>query len=102
MLAILGKLFDNIARTKVLGGLNRALGFVFGLVKGACIVIIINIIAVALSLVPMINNTVIKPVIQENTKIEKFVYEKTDYVIGKYVIEGELVQNWIDSLWEKR
>ncbi len=102
VLAILGKLFDNIARTKVLGGLNRALGFVFGLVKGACIVIIINIIAVALSLVPMINNTVIKPVIQENTKIENFVYEKTDYVIGKYVIEGELVQNWIDSLWEKR
>lgn len=102
VLAILGKLFDNIARTKILGGLNRALGFVFGLVKGACIVIIINIIAVALSLIPMINNSVIKPVINENTKVEKFVYEKTDSIIEKYVIDGELVQNWIDSLWENR
>lgn len=102
VLLILGKLFDNIARTKIMGGLNRVLGFVFGLVKGACIVVIINIIAVALSLVPVVNNTIIKPVIQENTKVEKFVYEKTDDVIGKYVIEGKLVQNWIDNLWENR
>ncbi len=102
VLAILGKLFDNIARTKVLGSLNRVFGFLFGLVKGACIVIIINFIAVALSLVPVINNTVIKPVIQDNTKVEKFVYEKTDDLVGKYVIEGKLVQNWIDSLWENR
>lgn len=102
VLAILGKLFDNIARTKVLGGLNRALGFVFGLVKGACIVIIINIVAVALSLIPAINNTVIKPVLQENTTVEKFVYEKTDEVIGKYVVDGQLIQKWIDGLWENR
>lgn len=102
VLAILGKLFDNIARTKVLGGLNRVLGFVFGLVKGACIVIIINIVAVALSLIPMVNNTVIKPVLQENTKIESFVYEKTDEVIGKYVVDGQIIQKWIDGLWENR
>lgn len=102
VLAILGKLFDNIARTKILGSLNRVLGFVFGLVKGACIVIVINFVLVALSLVPAINNTIIQPVIAENTKIEKFVYEKTDELVGKYVIDGQLIQNWIDGLWENR
>ena len=102
VLAILGKMFDNIARTKILGGLNRVLGFVFGLVKGGCLVIIVNIIMVALSLVPVINNSVIKPVVQDNTKIEKVIYEKTDYFIGKYVIEGKMIQTWIDNLWENR
>lgn len=102
VLAILGKLFDNITRIKVLGGLNRALGFMFGLIKGACIVIIVNFVIVALSLVPVINNNFVKPVVQENTKIEKFVYEKTDDIVGKYVIEGKLIQNWINGLWENR
>ena len=102
VLAILGKLFDNIARTRVLGSLNRVLGFVFGVVKGGCIVVIFNIVAVALSLVPMINNTIIKPVIQDNTKVEKVIYQKTDEIVGKYVIEGKMIQTWIDNLWENR
>ena len=50
----------------------------------------------------MINNTIIKPVIQDNTKIEKVIYQKTDEIVGKYVIEGKMIQTWIDNLWENR
>ena len=98
---ILSKIFDNIARTKVLGGINKILGFFFGALKAGLIVVVINCILVALSLIPMVNN-VISPVIQDNTTIEKFVYNTTDDVIGKYVIEGNMIQTWIEDLWESR
>jgi len=98
---LLSKIFDNIARTKVLGGLNKFLGLLFGAVKAGLIIIVLNCIVVALSLIPAVNN-VITPVIKENTTIEKFIYEKTDEVIGEYVIEGNMIQTWIEDLWNSR
>lgn len=100
-LALLSKLFDNIARTKVLGGINKILGLVFGLLKAGVVIVALNFVLVGLTMIPAVNNT-ITPIVQDNTKIEKFVYNKTDDTFGKYVIEGDAIQNWITSLWEKR
>ena len=101
VVALLRKLFDKIAKTKVLGGLNKILGLCLGLIKAAVIIIVVNCVMVGLSLIPVVNKT-ITPIVQDNTKIERFVYNKTDEIVGKYVIEGEMLQDWISSLWESR
>lgn len=98
---LLSKIFDNIARTRILGGVNKILGILFGAIKACLIIIILNCVLVALSLVPAVNNT-ITPIIQDNTTIEKFIYNKTDEVIGKYIIEGNMIQTWVENLWESR
>jgi len=101
IVALLRKIFDKITKTKILGGLNKILGLVLGLAKAAVIVIIANCALVGLSLIPTVNKF-ITPIIQDNTYVEKFVYNKTDELVGKYIVEGEVVQNIIDSLWESR
>lgn len=101
VVAILTKLFDKIAKTKILGGLNKILGLILGVVKGAVIVFIINVVLVGLSLMPAVNKT-ITPIIQDHTYVEKFVYNQTDKLAGKYIIEGEAIQNWINNLWNNR
>lgn len=101
VVALLSRLFDNIEKTKVLGGLNKILGLVLGFVRAALIIVIINLVLVGLSLVPAVNK-IISPIIKDNTKIERVVYKKTDQIFGKYVIEGDTVKNWVEDLWEKR
>ena len=101
LLALLSKLFDNIAKTKVLGVLNKVLGLVFGVIKAGLVIIVFNFILVGLSLIPAVNNT-IKPLIQDNTHIEKVIYNQTDKFVGKHVIEGDMVQKWISSAWNNR
>lgn len=101
IIAILSRLFDNIARTKILGGLNKVFGLIFGVVKACCIVFILNCLLVGLSLIPAVNNT-ITPVIQDNTYIEKFVYNQTDKIVEKYIIDGNAIQEWVNNLWENR
>lgn len=100
-LALLSKLFDSIARTKVLGGVNKVVGLVFGLLKAAVIIIALNFTLVGLTMIPAVNNT-ITPLIQDNTHIEKVIYNKTDETFGKYIIEGDAIQNWITNLWQNR
>ena len=99
--ALLSKFFKNIEQTKILGGLNKILGFILGLLKGLLIAGIINCILVALTLIPAVNKT-ITPLIQDNTHVEKVVYNTTDKLFGKYIIEGDTVKNLIENLWEKR
>ena len=98
---ILSKLFDKIASTKILGGLNKILGLVFGLVKAGCIILIGNCILIALSLVPAINGF-LTPIIQDNTHVERAIYNTTDKYVEEYIIEGELIQNWVNDLWANR
>ncbi len=100
-LALLMKLFKKIEQTKVLGGLNKILGLTLGLIKGAFIVLAINCVLVALTLIPFVNKTV-DPIIQDHTHVEKFVYKTTDKLFGKYVIEGNMVGKWIEISWNKR
>ena len=101
VLALLSKLFDNIARTKILGSLNKILGLAFGLLKAGCIIVLFNCVLVALSLVPAVNDT-ITPIIQDNTHVEKVIYNKTDEIVGDYIVENEAIQNWITNLWNNR
>ena len=101
VIKLLSKLFDNISRTRILGGVNRVLGVLFGLVKGAVMVFLINGLLVALSMIPAVNTT-ITPIIQDHTYVEKFVYNTTDNLVEKYVIEGEVVQNWLEGVWNAR
>ena len=101
VVALLTKLFDKIAQTKVLGGLNKILGLVLGVVKAAIIIFVVNGILVALTLVPAVNKT-ITPVIQNNTYVEKVVYNTTDKLAGKYIIESNAIQKWVNNLWEAR
>lgn len=100
-IALLSKLFKNIEQTKILGGLNKILGLTLGLLKAGLIILVVNVVFVALSLVPAVNKT-ITPIIQDNTHVEKVIYNTTDKYFGKYVIEGDTVKNWIEDLWEKR
>lgn len=101
VVALLSKFFDKIEKTKILGGLNKILGLTLGLVRAGLIIIICNIVLVGLSLVPTANK-VISPLIKDNTTVEKVIYNTTDKVFGKYVIEGDTVKNWVEDLWEKR
>lgn len=101
VIALLSKLFDNLSRIKIIGGLNKIFGLIFGLIKGVCVIFIFNAVLVALSLIPAVNNT-ITPVIQDNTKIEKVVYNTTDKLVGKYIIDNNVIQNWINDLWNSR
>lgn len=101
VIALLSRLFDNIARTKILGGLNKVIGLLFGVLKAGCVIVLLNCILVALSLIPAVNDT-ITPLIQDNTHIEKVIYNTTDDFIEKYIIEGDLLDDWITDLWNSR
>lgn len=98
---LLMKLFDKLTRAKVIGGANKILGLIFGVLRAVIIVFSVNLIVVAMSLIPMVNNA-ITPLIQENTYVEKVIYNATDNLIEKTVIEGDLIKNWTTSLWENR
>lgn len=99
--ALLSKLFKKIEQTKVLGGLNKILGLALGLIKASLIVLVINCILVGVSLIPL-GNKLLTPVIQDNTHVEKVIYNTTDQLFEKYVIKGDVVDNLIENLWEKR
>lgn len=99
--ALLSKLFKNIAQTKILGGINKILGLVLGLLKATLIVGVVNCILVAITLVPTANK-MLTPLIQDNTYVEKVIFNTTDNLFGKYVIEGDTVKNWVENLWNSR
>ena len=76
---LISRFFDNITRTKVFGGLNKILGFVFGSLKGLAIVSFFVLITICLSFVPKINKK-IYPLIQNDTYVVKLAYNTTDAV----------------------
>lgn len=98
---ILTKIFNKIASTKVLGTLNRILGGVFGVLKAGCVIVIFNFVLCLLTLIPFVNKTV-KPLIQDNTHVEKVIYNTTDKLTEKYIIDGKLIQTWITTLWDNK
>lgn len=100
-IALLSRLFDNIARTKIFGSLNKILGLALGILKAGLIIVALNCILVCLSLIPAVNKT-ITPLVQDNTHIEKVIYNQTDKIIGKYIIEGEVIQDWISNQYTTR
>lgn len=101
VVALISKLFDKIAQKGVLGGLNRILGFAFGFVKGALIVVVIAFVMTILTVIPKVN-TKVYPLIQDHTKVAKIVYNHTDEFVEKHLIDNKIVQKWIDSMWENK
>ena len=101
ILALATRLFDNITRNRVLGTANKVCGLAFGAVKGVLIVVVFAIVLTLLTVVPFIN-TKISPIIQDNTKIARPIYNYTDEMMEKYVVDGKVVQKWIDNLWENK
>ncbi len=101
IIALLRKIFGNIEKTTILGGLNKFLGLILGIIKATLIVGIINLFLVASSLIPFVNKT-ITPIIKENTYVERYAYKATDKLFEKYVIEGDLIEKWVEDLWKKR
>lgn len=101
LIALLSRFFDNITKIKVLGVLNKVLGLIFGFIKAAFMILLFNVILAMLTMLPVVNKTV-SPLVQKNTYVEKFIYNQTEKVIGKHVIEGKLLQNWITGMWNNR
>lgn len=101
VIAIASRLFDNITRNRVFGATNKLLGLGFGVVKGFLILIIFVIALTLLTVVPAVN-TKITPIIQDHTKIARPIYNYTDEMVEKYVVDGKVVQKWIDKLWENK
>ena len=98
---LISKLLNKLTSGKVMGSLNKILGCSFGLLQALVIVLTINFVLVGLSLIPAVNKT-ITPIISENTYVEKYVYKGTDKLFEKYIIEGDLLKNWTNDLWEAR
>ena len=97
---ILGKIFDKIASLRVIGGINKILGLAFGVVKALVVIVAINLLVIALSHLPVVNKT-ITPLIQDHTKVEKVVHNKTDKLFNKYVVEGKVLEKWTEDFWKK-
>lgn len=98
---ILSKIFDKIASLKVIGGINKILGLAFGALKAVIIIVAANLLIIALSSLPVVNKT-ITPLVQDHTKVERVVYNKTDKIFNKYVIEGKVLEDWTQDFWTNK
>ncbi len=98
---LLTKLLNKITSNAVFGTLNKIFGAIFGALKAAVIILSFNFILVMLSLLPFVNKT-IKPLVQENTVIERVIYNGTDKLVEKYIIDGDLIKGWVSTAWGKR
>jgi len=100
-LGLLSRFFDNITKLRVLGGLNKIFGFVFGACKGGLIILFFVVITVCLSFVPKVNKK-IYPLINDDTKVVKLFYNTTDTLMEKYFVKTDALSKWINNLWDSR
>lgn len=100
-LSLLSRFFDNITKIRVLGGLNKLFGFIFGFLRGMAITTMFILITIFVTLVPKINKK-IYPLVQDDTKVVKIAYNATDKFIEKTVIKSDLISKWINNLWDSR
>ena len=101
IIAIASRLFDNITRNRVFGAANKLGGLAFGAIKGFLVVLVFTVALTLLTVIPAVN-TKLTPIIQDNTKIARPIYNYTDEFVEKHVIDGKIVQKWIDNLWENK
>lgn len=101
VIAIATRLFDNITKNRVFGATNKLLGLAFGAAKGFIIVVIFAITLTLLTVIPTVN-TKLTPILQDHTAIAKPIYNYTDEMVEKHVVDGKLIQKWVDSLWENK
>lgn len=101
IISLASRLFDNITRNKVFGSVNKILGLVFGAIKGFLIVVVFSVVLTLLTVVPLVNRK-LSPIIQDHTKIARPIYNYTDEFMEKRIVDGKIVQKWIDNLWENK
>lgn len=101
VVAVATKLFDSISKNRVFGFTNKLFGGVFGACKGVIVLFAFAFTLTILTVIPKVNNT-ISPILQDNTKIARKIYNFSDEIMEKYVVEGEIVQKWINGLWENK
>ena len=101
IIALASRLFDNITRNRVFGVTNKLFGLAFGAAKGFIIVIIFAIVMTLLTVIPFVNNKV-SPILQDHSKIARPIYNYTDEMMEKYIVDGKVVQKWVDNLWENK
>lgn len=99
VLFILGKIFDKLSKVAVIGGLNKILGFVFGLLRACVSIISFNMLLIGLSMVPFVRNT-IEPLVQDNTHVEKVAYEVSQKFIDKTILDEDAIINWTKDIWQ--
>ena len=92
---ILAKIFESVTKTSpTLSGINRVLGMVFGIVKGAASVAITLALCSAVSHVPFIGEPINQKIAE--TKITSFAYKYVDDFV-----ETQLTKEKIDSIISK-
>lgn len=101
VVAIATRLFENITRNRVFGFANKLFGGVFGACKGLLVVFTFALTLTVLTVIPTVNNKV-SPILQDHTTIARRIYNFSDELVEKYVIDGKVVQKWIDGLWENK
>ena len=101
VVSLASKLFENIAHIRTLGALNKVFGLIFGMLKGGLIIITLSFVLTFLTVIPKVNKDV-SPLIQNHTKIAKPIYSFTDDIVEKHIVKGNVIQKWINNLWENK
>lgn len=94
---LLARFFDNVSQKKSIGGMDKLLGLIFGLAKGVILVLFLGSITSILCLVPKIND-VVHPIIDQHTSVTKFVYNLSNDINNKYIIEN--IPDWLASVYK--
>lgn len=100
VISLISNLFENINdSSKALSSVNKLLGGVFGILRATLKIGVLLTIVILLTLIPTVNN-IVEPIIQDNTYVTKYVYNLTETVIDKYVIDD--IGDWLNNLWDNR
>jgi len=101
ILAVINHFLLKLTKNKAINVANRVFGAIFGVLKTGLIIIVFNVVLSFLTLLPPVNKMV-TPLVQDNTHIEKVIYNTTDKIIEEKIIKGETLQNWLEGLWSKK
>ena len=94
-LFILAKIFESVTKNSpTISGINRVLGMIFGLVKGALSVALILGICSAAAQVPLVGPTITEKIAE--TKVTSFAYKYVDDFV-----ETQLTKEKIDEIINK-
>lgn len=95
-IALLGKLFDAITKGGAISGLDRVLGAIIGLIKGAFIVFVGLSVIYALSSLPFISSW-FDPMIAKSpvsSTLYKYIQELYTFIVNKVDIAGT-ISGWL-------
>lgn len=93
---ILGKIFESVTNNSpAVSGINRVLGMVFGIVKGAITVVLVIMVASLLGKIPGVGDTIDAKI--NETKICKWADKYVDDIMEKYITKDNL-QDIIDRI----